>query len=575
MANHTISLVWPPKGAILQKVPRWGAPAAFLALAGLHLGLIVSMIRTASNTFDETSHLVEGQLLLRTGDYKRINEHHFPLPKFAAALPFLALGVETPKLPDPIDTNRAGYDFLYSRPWNPAVPLALGRAAFLIFPLLLGAGIFLWARAMWGDGAALAGACAWAILPGFLANGGIVTLDVPLAAAVVWGLFALWSYGARPRPGRAARLGVCFGLGLACKAPALLLAPVIIGVILSRGQAWRGRLRDLGICGLAAFLVVAAFYRFIHVDLWFKAAFGNVAQFASNGYPVFFRGAVYPAGSRLFYLFSVLLKTPPAWILLALGGAAAAARRRDRELAPSLAFAGLLFLAATMSRTQAGNRYLLPAYAAACVWIGGLWLHRRTRPWLAIGLLLSALSVARMHPHYMAYASELVGPDRLRNFFVESDLDWGQDLPGLARWQAERPGARLTLCYFGLADVTRWGVRAQMLPIEPLGAIRNREFIHPDGAGREYLAMSATVLEKHSLRRLFVWDREPPDADIGHSILLWDITGRADVHRLLAAYYQAYGWREHARRELRQAELLMRSSVIAREQLPPRPAGIP
>ena len=47
---------------------------------------------------------------------------------------------------------------------------------------------------------------------------------------------------------------------------------------------------------------------------------------------------------------------------------------------------------------------------------------------------------------------------------AESNLDWGQDLPALARWQANHPSERLYLAYFGTADPASFGLRYINLP---------------------------------------------------------------------------------------------------------------
>ncbi|MFA6028396.1 MAG: glycosyltransferase family 39 protein [Elusimicrobiota bacterium] len=538
------------------------ARRAWPLLVLLHLALIAGAVFSTSNAFDETAYLAEGLLVLRNGDFARTAVRQPPLPEFAAAVPCLLLGCPTPPDHLPKDSQRSGFEFLYRGTRPPARLLVLGRLAMLVFPLALGLALFAWARRLWGAEAGLIALFAWAFHPSFLANGALVANDYALAAMSFCTLYALWRWQEAGETRWAALTGVFWGLALACKPPALLLAPALaLGALLARRPAGE-RVRAALLACVCASATLASVYGGTDLAHWFRNVDNRLFQSSQHGFGTFFLGAMRPQGSPFFYAVSLLVKTPLGWLLAAAAAAAAFFRRGfpdRRALAPSLLFAVLLFLAASASRTQAGNRYLLPLYAAGCLWIGGLWQDRRRRPLLALGLLWSALSTMSVFPHPLSYANELVGTRGLRRVFGESDVDWGQDLPALARWQRRHPQARLTLCYFGLADTGMWGVRAQLLPIQPLQVMgANRELVHPVGPGREVLAMSATALQQHPLRELFSWDREGPGPveDVGGSIFLWDVTERPDIHRRLALWYRAFGWSRHEARELAQAGAL-------------------
>ena len=63
-------------------------------------------------------------------------------------------------------------------------------------------------------------------------------------------------------------------------------------------------------------------------------------------------------------------------------------------------------------------------------------------------------------PNYIAFFNIAAGGPRggLR-LLGDSNLDWGQDLKLLARWQAANPNERLYLVYNGSADPTAYGIR--------------------------------------------------------------------------------------------------------------------
>jgi hypothetical protein len=144
---------------------------------------------------------------------------------------------------------------------------------------------------------------------------------------------------------------------------------------------------------------------------------------------------------------------------------------------------------------------------------------------LVIALLCwYGVSTLRVHPHYLAYFNELTGgPARGHHYLVDSNLDWGQDLKGLARWVAEHRVPRIRLSYFGTADPDYYGIPHDLLPgtmaPPPLGVVRQvrRE---------DVVAVSATNLQgvyldpsdRPLMERL---RRSEPIDNIGYSILIY------------------------------------------------------
>lgn len=538
--------------------PLWklAVPAAFFAV---HAALVLGAASRMSNTYDEGAYIAEGLWNLRTGDYSIGWDHHPPLPKLLAALPLAWAGAATPDASQTRDPNRLGYDLLYRQGGSQAAKLRLARLPTLVFALLTAWGLWLWGESLWGAAGAACSLAAWALLPAFLASDALATSDSALAAFTLWTLYALERLRRSPGTPAAAAAGLAWGLALASKAPAVLLAVPAAWALAALPARGKERARLAAALGAAALLTVAALYRFQGFPWWLKSLVFRAAQVSGKGYPVYFWGRIREGGSPLFYVAAFLLKTPLAWtalFALSLRTLAGSPERR-RDLSLSLLFAGVFFAAASLSRTQNGSRYILPVYALGCLWMGALWGERRLRAALAAGLALSALSVAAAWPRTLAYGSELVGTSGLHRWLGESDLDWGQDLPALGAWSARHPEARLTFCYFGLADVRFWGLRAQMLPIEPVGAIADPDFRHEVGEGTEVLAVSASALQRQEgFSKDWSPEKEAPMEVLGGSIYLWDISRRPDAHRLLAAWYRAYGWDLHAKREEKQAKLL-------------------
>jgi len=114
------------------------------------------------------------------------------------------------------------------------------------------------------------------------------------------------------------------------------------------------------------------------------------------------------------------------------------------------------------------------------------------------------------HPDYIAYFNELAGrhPERI---VVDSDLDWGQDLPRLRDAVVDRRIDRLWIAYFGSTDLSRY-------PISP--AIRR---LPPRTMVKGWIAISKTSLKgAYGRPDDYAWlEQQTPVQEIGKSILLY------------------------------------------------------
>ena len=95
-----------------------------------------------------------------------------------------------------------------------------------------------------------------------------------------------------------------------------------------------------------------------------------------------------------------------------------------------------VYLALTLTRgLNIGHRHLLPIYPFLFVAAGRATLVRGWRP-LSVAVVAAAVwyavSVARVHPHYLAYFNEAAGgPAHGYRLLADLNLDWGQDLKRL------------------------------------------------------------------------------------------------------------------------------------------------
>jgi hypothetical protein len=230
---------------------------------------------------------------------------------------------------------------------------------------------------------------------------------------------------------------------------------------------------------------------------------------------------------------------------------------------------------------------MLPIYPAIFILLGGLG-RRKGAPWLPgwVALLLCwhVGEGVRGYPDYLAYFNQITGRHDAYRHLVDSNLDWGQDLPGLKTWLERRrsrdPRLPVYLSYFGTGSPRYYGIEAEPLefedrplPVAPAGGagtycvsatslqavyqpVRGRWNARYEEAYQELLRSSdqpdrvdprklqwmrgraaeadVTVkLKMLSTARLLASLRErEPDAEIGYSILCYELS-QADAERAL------------------------------------------
>ena len=234
---------------------------------------------------------------------------------------------------------------------------------------------------------------------------------------------------------------------------------------------------------------------FLRQRRWLPEAYlYGVAHFwrSSRWRAAFLNGECRATGWWYFFPYTFLVKTPlPVFGVLLLafaargwsrwsggGGPDGGVAPGSWELLPLGALLGVYGVAVLASRLDIGHRHLLALYPPLFILAGaaGGWLAAafragagraaRTGGVLVVGLLaLHGADTLYQVPDYIASFNVLAGgPSGSWRHLVDSSLDWGQDLPGVARWlERERPAGSVYLAYFGNDRPAAEGVRARPL----------------------------------------------------------------------------------------------------------------
>ena len=388
----------------------------------------------------------------------------------------------------------------------------------------------------------------------------------------------------RPNARRVVVAGLCLGASLASKFSTVYLVPVLLlqTLLAARreerpGEALSRGLLRLIAAGAVAAVVLFAVYAFAtrSIDVAdeksvvsemismkgaprlgaaisriadvspplaaYVGGFASVArQNAVGGGVNYLFGRLSTDGFPLYFFYAFALKSTLAFLVATAVVLAAAVRpgaafteERRVDLVP----VAVLFLASIGSSYNIGIRHLLPVYPFLALFAAAVFARlwnarressvRRAAAWAMAALpLVSALELARIHPHELSYFNAFAGgPEHGRFLLNDSNVDWGLDLKRLAAELTLRGVSDPTVAYFG-ADTVRYRVGVDDFSVDP--GIRRFVAISAFflAAGPEFFAYHhAPVIARNlaSLRREIA-ARGKPAGRVGYSIYLYEMT---------------------------------------------------
>jgi 4-amino-4-deoxy-L-arabinose transferase-like glycosyltransferase len=200
-----------------------------------------------------------------------------------------------------------------------------------------------------------------------------------------------------------------------------------------------------------------------------------------GGYAVSLRGEVRRSGWWWYYLYALAVKTPIGlWFIVGLSIGVAILRRQVRlgrdEIVLALPALAVVLAMSLMTGLDVGVRYVLPIFPFLFLGAARVMrpdvrriLGRPGRFMLLAGFAWIAFGTLAIHPHELSYFNELAGgPAGGHRELLDSNLDWGQDLPSLRRWlEEERVTEPIDLAYFGNVDPALYGIRYTVPPRDP------------------------------------------------------------------------------------------------------------
>jgi Dolichyl-phosphate-mannose-protein mannosyltransferase len=558
------------------------------ALLAIHAALGISSAGQLTATHDEYWHLPIGLLNLKTGrfDFDDLNP---PLCRVLAALPLTLTSAHTGAAEVHHDPIGWGDVFIAENRDHYQRWFTLGRSMMVLLSVLGGLTLAVWARELFGNVAGLLAALFWAFEPNLIAHGSFVTTDMGAAAFFVFCLYAVWRFARRPSWKTALLFGGLLGLAQLAKFTSLALYPISLAVfvlvagweiptddpanrpegptrpgvlklcglwlgaivlsliVLNAGYLFRGSFSTLGSYDFQSRVLKSSVNRFdallrlpIPLPRDYVTGIDHQRQIMEQKHPVYLDGQWSEDGFHGYYAWAMLYKLPHPlqllnllvllWIVMP-GGRA----RRPAVQAIILLPAIVVLTIAEGSAMQLGIRYVLPVIPFAILFASqaARWLNFKTFPVRSAATVVLAgamvLSV-RDHPEHISYFNELAGgPLGGREHLLDSNLDWGQDLGGLATYLKKHASrdteSEIGLAYFGTVPPAALGIRYHIPPDIPQPG-RFAVSVNFEQGRPHWVRTPAGKIQPVNIGQFTYFGFFQPVARIGYSIDVFELTER-------------------------------------------------
>jgi len=277
-----------------------------------------------------------------------------------------------------------------------------------------------------------------------------------------------------------------------------------------------------------------------HLCIFCNAGYALVRQVAHNmrGHGVYLLGA---SERRYFwYYFPVALSMKLTLSLLLAPLLVAALRWRALLNWATVAAAALLAFSLSC-HVQIGVRLVMPlcvllaiglaaGLVRAIAEVGAGWQRALLTAGAATGLCWTVLVAAAVWPNWLCYTNELWGGTETGYLYLsDSNYDWGQGVPELARWQQQHAEAPVQVLYFG-TDPALERLPAHVLDVAQVQQARTEEDVRKLVRGH-YVSAGTSLLygsygcespERNGYRTLTDFLRSQRPVDRTTTFLIYD-----------------------------------------------------
>lgn len=472
-----------------------------------------------SITVDEFHHFPSGIYNLLTLDW-RMNRESPPLIKCIPALTSIITkpDVSIKQFRRHPNTWSFGYDFMFRNFEKYQHIFSLGRYVVILLGCLGGLLLYKFAKEVYGDRGGLFALFLYVFNPNIIAHSRLTTIDIGATYIVFLSVYCFWKFLKHSIALSAITAGTALGLAQLSKFTALLLYPIFFlifaALILKKAfctddkeKIYSGRilLKDAGYF----ILIVSISVLLINIGYLFSGMFTPLGKYMflseplkkfsslcwaalpiplpsdyvrgfdvqlaiSQGNNPFYVG--YLMGERsltgwwYYYLVAFMVKNPLAFlaiiVLTVFAWIRGSGDKPDFETGLCIWVPIVTFFAyfSFFTNIPIGIRFLLPVFpllflAAGYLCHASLMKGKVTRIVTVVVAICYLIPSISIFPNYLSYFNLVSGgPRNGHHWLIDSNLDLGQDLPGLKKYMGKKGIEKINLGYFGRVDPKIYGI---------------------------------------------------------------------------------------------------------------------
>jgi hypothetical protein len=467
-----------------------------------------------SVTVDEFNHFPSGIYNILTMDWRMDHES----PPLIKCLPAVTSLFTQPAINlrlferDPNPWN-LGYHFMYANQKNYQNIFRYGRCVIIFLGCLLGLLIYRFGRELYGVRAGLFALFLYVFNPNIIAHSSLTTIDLGASLTIFLCVYCFWKYLKRRDTASLMIAGITLGLAQLSKFTALLLYPIfilIIVILACRRRTQNGNNASDNQYNLRCFVhifliffvsllvinggyllsgsficvsdyhftseplkfISSLFWKSFPVPLPYEYLMGFDTQLALSGgnyYATYLMGEHSMNGWWYYYIIAFIVKSPISLLLVLLISIVYCIKKRVNRLEDLLCIwvpvGAFLFYFSFLTHIPIGIRFLLPVFPFLFVAAGNLFdvkfIRNKALKIVVLILFISYLfSAIYTYPNYLTYFNLIAGgATNGYKWLIDSNLDWGQDLPGLKKYMDHKGIEEIKLGYFGRVDPEIYGIK--------------------------------------------------------------------------------------------------------------------
>lgn len=486
-----------------------------------------------SLTWDEPSYIAAGYTYLKFNDF-RLNPSHPPLMQILVGSPLCFIDINAPGQDDPVWQNQNpvvayGRKLIFESGNDVWKISTLARLPVMLVSTFLILLMFFWGRQLYGTVPGLFAAAIASFSPNLIAHAGFATEDAGCTVFMSAAVCSFWLALKMNNKKFWILCGVITGLALLSKYTALLLFPIYFGLIvfkLINDHSWgtiKNLLTSMLLMIFSAFVIVGAGYNFsFNFPLYFTGITKIYGDAANNPYPVYLMGTIRDGVHWYYNLAAFIMKVPVPFLLLLTASVSLLTNKNLFKRDIYVLFpAAVIIIAAFFDQANLGLRRILPAFPFLFLFTAQVIssIQAKYRKFAVFMLVLYIIVSLQVYPDHLSFFNVFSGgPDNGPYLLDDSNIDWGQDLPSLARIQKEKyHGKPFKLFYFGTSVPTAYGVKTQDFSF--------KEILKPEKGIYAISVHNLIWLRKISIKDGVDSDwlaKYYPSARAGHSIYIYE-----------------------------------------------------